>query len=195
MPMKVTFELSDQDLEYFRTALAEVKVRAANVSSEELISRATSTLDELPTDAPEFVLERTTKLRSMIEMVNDKDWRLEGEDRERVVRALSYFADPKDLIPDAIPGIGFLDDAIMIELVVQELKHELEAYADFCRLREKKDVILQSAKGSGPTNREEWLEARRIQLQARMQRRRRRRSAAGRRSRDSRSHKSPLSLW
>lgn len=194
MPMKVTFELSDKDLEYFRQALAEVKVRAANVSSEELISRASSTLDELPTDAPEFVLERTTRLRSMIEMVNDTEWRLEGEDRERVVRALSYFADPKDLIPDAIPGIGFLDDAIMIELVVQELKHELEAYADFCRLRNKKDVILQSAKG-GPTNREEWLEARRIQLQARMQRRRRRRSAAGRRSHDGRSHKSPLSLW
>ncbi len=194
MPMKVTFELSDKDLEYFRQALAEVKVRAADVSSEELIARATTTLDELPTDAPEFVIERTTKLRSMIEMVNDTEWRLEGEDRERVVRALSYFADPKDLIPDAIPGIGFLDDAIMIELVVQELKHELEAYADFCRLRNKKDVILQSAKG-GPTNREEWLEARRIQLQARMQRRRRRRSAVGRRSRDSRSHKSPLSLW
>ena len=194
MPMKVTFELSDKDLEYFRQALAEVKVRAADVSSEELIARATTTLDELPTDAPEFVLERTTKLRSMIEMVNDTEWRLEGEDRERVVRALSYFADPKDLIPDAIPGIGFLDDAIMIELVVQELKHELEAYADFCRLRNKKDVILQSAKG-GPTNREDWLEARRIQLQARMQRRRRRRSAVGRRSRDSRSHKSPLSLW
>jgi uncharacterized membrane protein YkvA (DUF1232 family) len=194
MPLKVTFELSDHDLDYFRQALADVKVRAANVSSDELIERAAETLNELPTDAPEFVLERTKKLSSMIDMVNDKEWRLEGEDRERVVRALSYFADPKDLIPDAIPGIGFLDDAIMIELVVQELTHELEAYADFCKMRDKKDVILQSRSG-GPTDREEWLEARRIQLQSRMQRRRRRRNSSGRSSRQSGPRKSPLSLW
>jgi uncharacterized membrane protein YkvA (DUF1232 family) len=191
--MKVTFELSDQDLDYFRKELSDVKHRAANLTSDELISRAASTLNELPTDAPEFVLQRTAKLRSMIGMVNDIEWRLEGEDRERVVRALSYFADPKDLIPDAIPGIGFLDDAIMIELVVQELEHELDAYADFCRFREKKDVILKSTTG-GPTNREEWLEARRAQLQARMQRRRRRRSSAAH-SRQRRPSKSPLSLW
>lgn len=193
MPLKVTFELSDDDLQYFRKVLAEVTSRAAQVSSEELIARAGSTLDRLPTDAPKFVLERTIKLRAMVDMVNDAEWRLEGEDRERVVRALSYFADPKDLIPDAIPGIGYLDDAIMIELVVRELEHELEAYADFCRLRDKKDRVLRSDK-VGPTNRKEWLEARRVQLQARMKRRLRRRNAASR-SRQARSRKSPLSLW
>ena len=193
MPMQVTFELSDQDLDYFRGILAEVKARSASESSDELISRASATLAELPTEAPEFVIERTNKLRSMIEMVNDKEWRLEGDDRDRVVRALAYFADPKDLIPDSVPGIGFLDDAIMIELVVQDLVHEIEAYTDFCRMREKKDLILKTG-SDGPTNREEWLEARRVQLQQRMQRRRRRRFAADR-SRQSRTRKSPLSLW
>ena len=193
VPLKVTFELSDQDLDYFRGILAQVKSRSDSESSDELVARATASLAELPTEAPAFVIERTEKLRSMIEMVNDKEWRLEGDDRERVVRALAYFADPKDLIPDAVPGIGFLDDAIMIELVVQELEHEIEAYSDFCRMREKKDLILKTGE-SGPTNREEWLEARRVQLQGRMQRRRRRRSSSDR-TRRSRSRKSPLSLW
>ena len=193
MPLKVTFELSDQDLDYFRGILAEVKSRSGSESSDDLIARANASLSELPTEAPEFVIERTNKLRSMIEMVNDKEWRLEGDDRERVVRALAYFADPKDLIPDAVPGIGFLDDAIMIELVVQELKHEIDAYTDFCRMRDKKDLILKSDEG-GPTDREEWLEARRVQLQQRMQRRRRRRSSSDR-SRRSSTRKSPLSLW
>lgn len=192
MPLKVTFELSDQDLKYFKKALAEVKTRAASVSSDKLIALASDALEDLPTDAPEFVIERTNKLRAMIDMVNDEEWCLEGKDRERVVRALSYFADPKDLIPDAIPGIGFLDDAIMIELVVQELKHEIEAYEDFCRMREKKDAILKS-KSSGPTSRDEWLEARRVQLQDRMRRRRRRRSGGDRSGGGGR--KSPLSLW
>ena len=192
MPLKVTFELSDRDLKYFKKALAEVKTRAASVSSDELIALASDALEDLPTDAPEFVIERTNKLRAMIDMVNDEEWRLQGQDRKRVVRALSYFADPKDLIPDAIPGIGFLDDAIMIELVVQELKHELEAYEDFCRMRQKKDAILKS-KGSGPTSRDEWLEARRVQLQDRMRRRRRHRPGRGRSGGSGR--KSPIALW
>jgi uncharacterized membrane protein YkvA (DUF1232 family) len=193
MPLKVTFELSDKDLKYFRKALSEVKTRTSSIPTEKLINLATDALDELPVDAPEFVIERTDKLRAMIQMVNDDEWRLTGKDRERVVRALSYFADPKDLIPDAIPGIGFLDDAIMIELVVQELKHEIEAYTDFCRLREKKDLILKSA-ASGPTSREEWLAARRTQLQSRM-RRRRRRGASSRRSSGGTKSKSPMALW
>ncbi len=195
MPMKVTFELSDRDLKYFRKTLAEANSRSSRIPTDELIANAAETLEELPTDAPEFVLERTEKLRSMIEMVQDQEWRLEGKDRERVVRALSYFADPKDLIPDAVPGIGYLDDAIMIELVVRELKHEIEAYADFCQLREKKDLILKKSRDADtPTNREEWLEARRMQLQQRMHRRRRRRSAASKGARVRRT-KSPLSLW
>lgn len=195
MPMKVTFELSDRDLKYFRKTLKEAHQRSAKIKAEKLIANAAQTLAELPTDAPEFVLERTEKLRSMIEMVQDEEWRLEGKDRERVVRALSYFADPTDLIPDAVPGIGYLDDAIMIELVVRELKHEIDAYADFCRLRKQKDSILRKAGGdAGPTHRDEWLDARRRQLQDRMRRRRRRRPT-GRSGSGTRRTKSPLSLW
>jgi uncharacterized membrane protein YkvA (DUF1232 family) len=193
--MKVTFELSDRDLEYFRKTLKEANSRGSKISADKLIDEAAHHLDQLPKDAPEFVLERAQKLHSLIEMVKDEEWHLEGKDRERVVRALSYFADPKDLIPDTVPGIGYLDDAIMIELVGRELKHEIEAYADFCRLREKKDAILRKAGASaGPTHREEWLEARRVQLQDRMHRRQRRRSAS-RRSSSSKKTKSPLSLW
>ena len=48
--------------------------------------------------------------------------RLAGAHRRRVLEALAYFADPSDLVPDQIPGLGLLDDAIMVELVAQELR-------------------------------------------------------------------------
>ena len=31
---------------------------------------------------------------------------------ESILGALVYFCDPEDLIPDNIPGLGYLDDAI-----------------------------------------------------------------------------------
>jgi len=95
--------------------------------------------------------------------------------------------DPDDLIPDRVPGLGYLDDAIMVELVVQELRHEIDAYDDFCafRTRQRKERSRHEVVG-------ERLEARRVALQSRM--RRRRRDERTRRRTRTRS-RSPISLW
>ena len=59
----------------------------------------------------------------------------------------------------------------MIELVVRELKHELEAYVDFSDYRAR----MRAEKGrTGGVSRENWLEERRNELQDRMRRRRKR---------------------
>ena len=139
--------------------------------------------DVRSSEVPEFVLERVATLELLIEMLRDEQWRLAGKDRERILDALAYFVDPDDLIPDRVPGIGYLDDAIMIELVARELKHEIEAYEDFCAYRRKR------RKPAG----EAALEARREALQARMRRRRRRARAARRAG--GRASRPPLRLW
>jgi len=98
----------------------------------------------------------------MIRMLTDIHWRLPHDDATRVLNALAYFTEPEDLIPDHIPGLGFLDDAIMIELVVRELKHEIEAYHDFCAYRDDRNSA----------SRDEWVNKRREELQSRMRDRR-----------------------
>ncbi len=108
----------------------------------------------------------------MIGMLSDIEWRLPHQEAKRVLNALAYFAEPEDLIPDHIPGLGFLDDAIMIELVVRELRHEIEAYEDFCEYRQR----LRDRGDKTPASRAGWLETRRKELQARMRRRRKRNS-------------------
>jgi uncharacterized membrane protein YkvA (DUF1232 family) len=154
--------------------ISEAGARLDGSNGDLIIEEAAKTLGELPESAPEFVRERAAKLALLIEMLNDSEWSLEGEDRARVVRLLAYFAETDDLIPDNIPTLGYLDDAIMVELVVRELRDELEAYDDFCRFRERRPELLKQG-SEGATDREGWLGTRREQLQSRMRRRYRRR--------------------
>jgi uncharacterized membrane protein YkvA (DUF1232 family) len=182
--MKISFELSDKDLRYFRQVLQKVR-KGRNAENEDVVlGEARSLLVEVKnTDAPQFVRSRIAQLSKLILMIEDKDWRLEGADRKRVLNALAYFADPDDLIPDRVPGLGYLDDAIMVELVVQDLKHEIEAFDAFVEFRKLK----KKEKSASP----DGLEKRRDALQGRMRRRRR-----GDRVRHARQKgRSPISLW
>ena len=111
----------------------------------------------------------------MIRILDDAEWRIEGRHRTRVLDVLAYFAEPADLIPDQIPGGGFLDDAIMVELVVRELRPELDAYADFCRYRDE-----QGARGHLSADaRRKRLECRRRAMFARTDARCERRERQG----------------
>jgi uncharacterized membrane protein YkvA (DUF1232 family) len=181
--MRIEFELSDRDIEYFRTRLAKAHDQRGKHGEAHVIDGAEKLIaDAIATNPPDFVTERIEQLRPFIAMLRDKEWRLEGEDRDRVLDALAYFVEPDDLIPDKIPGIGYLDDAIMIDLVTQSLLPELEAYEDFCAFRETE------AKGDTAA-----LEREREELQSFM-RRSRRRGRASRRGGGG-SRRSPISLF
>lgn len=171
MPLTISFQLSDRDLAYFADRMQGAKEKAGEKNPQEVIAGARRLVEELrKSEAPDFVRERVEKLDLLARMLDDSEWRLEGEDQARVLRAMAYVADPHDLIPDQIPGLGFLDDAIMVELVCRELRHELDAYSDFCQFRTEEEK--RRGKGGDPATREQWLSTRRTQLHERMRRRR-----------------------
>jgi uncharacterized membrane protein YkvA (DUF1232 family) len=180
--MRIVLDLSDKDLRYFRDALKRVREGDRAADEALVIEQSRKLITEaIASEPPEFVRFRVAKLELLIRMLEDEEWRLTGEDRARVHNALAYFVDPDDLIPDRVPGLGYLDDAIMVELLVQDLRHEIEAYEHFCQFRKEHRPPPDA------------LEKRRKSLQARM-RRRRRRDRDKLRSRGSRT-RSPLSLW
>lgn len=173
MPMSISFELSDQDLEHFLAAQRSAIEAAGSKSPEDVIEACVTLLaDAQKTPVPDFIGQRLAKLDNLIAMLRDEGWKLDEDDRQRVMAALVYFADPSDVIPDSVPVLGYLDDAIMIELCVRELKHELEAYEDFCDYRE----MEARRRGENPSavGQADWLEARREELQTRMRNRRER---------------------
>ncbi len=171
--LRINFELGPKDIQYFRNRLAKArKNRALRDDDRVILAAEALAVKALESDPPTFVVSRMLTLQNMVAMLKDRDWNLENDDRDRVLEVLAYFADPNDIIPDELPGIGFLDDTIMVDLASIDLAPELEAYADFCDNRD--DLAAQEADARP-------LKVARDELQSRMRRRRRRRSggAAG----------------
>ena len=181
MPLDITFTLSDSDLDHFQSIVDKAKSamesdeNAANIetAARQLINDAQST------DLPGFIDDRLSKLQVVIDMVGDEEWQLSEEERRRVLGALVYFCDPEDMIPDHIPGLGFLDDAIYVELVIRELKAEIDSYEEFVEFRAAEEK-RRAERGDDPkVGREEWLSDKRAALHARMRKRRRSGSPGG----------------
>ena len=45
--------------------------------------------------------------------------------RKRILFAISYFCDENDDIPDVVPEIGYLDDAIVAKWVIESISKDL----------------------------------------------------------------------
>lgn len=185
--MRISFELSDSDLEHFKAIMTKARESARNKDMRSIVDAASKLMVKVnASETSDFIRDRMNTLETLIGMAVDQSWGLVDEDRKRVVEALAYFSEADDLIPDDIPGLGFLDDAIMIEIVSRELKHEIQAYRDFVVFRAAEKARL--GEDADAVERTDWLETRRKQLHSRMRRRRKRGGDGGR-------SRSPFSLF
>jgi uncharacterized membrane protein YkvA (DUF1232 family) len=131
-PIKIALTIGDEDLEHFRGHMREARAAAEESGSEAVVAAAEELLEKVRSfDPPEFVRERLGKVATLIAMVKDEHWAIPEDVRTRVLGALAYFIQPQDMIPDNIPVLGYVDDAIMIELLVRELRHDIAAYEEF----------------------------------------------------------------
>jgi uncharacterized membrane protein YkvA (DUF1232 family) len=161
--LRISFDLDDDDLKHLRRLMRHS--RAAQPDPEAVIAAARALIARVrQVDPPAFMRERLEKLEYLTGMVEDSDWPLPAGEREQILTSLGYLINSEDLIPDSLPGLGFLDDAILIELVVRELHHEIAAYEEFCAFR-------KSRHDDEAVTRQNWLEAKRKMLQERMRRR------------------------
>lgn len=177
MSLEISFTLSEKDLDYFRGVMTMAQSRAVQASEAELVEKANALLRKVDDDAraPHFVRERLVHLQSLISMLHDDDWPLADEERTDVISALAYFGYPADIIDDNVPVLGLLDDAIMIELVVREMRNEIDAYEAFCRYRSTQEPLQ-----GRDISRDDWLQAKRRELTERLRERRERRLRSGR---------------
>lgn len=175
MALTVTLEFSDDELDYFRSQLRRIRATNGQRAPGEITAAASAAVARLraSTSSP-FVLRRIDRVDRLIAMLEDLEWQLPEPERRRVLDGLSYVADAHDLVPDSVPVLGLADDAIVLELLLRELQHEVDGYEEFDAYRRDQVAVRDKPGVHRPVSREDWLEARREALHARIRERRER---------------------
>jgi uncharacterized membrane protein YkvA (DUF1232 family) len=135
--LKVTFTLGERDVAFLRRLIRHAGARVKGQDPAAIVVAAADLARRVRrAGPPQYVLERVEKLEKIVALAQDKDWTLPPKKRAQVITALGYFAAPHDLIPDRVPGLGYLDDAIMIELVWEDFRHELRGYEEYRKYKQ-----------------------------------------------------------
>lgn len=93
-------------------------------------------------------------------MAADRAWAAANEVVECARLVVDYANDSQDLIPDWLPRIGRLDDAIVVEAAWPTLGREAAGYRDFVRLRALEARLRGCEPEELPFDRDAWQAAR-----------------------------------
>jgi uncharacterized membrane protein YkvA (DUF1232 family) len=134
---KISFSLDEGDIAYFRKLFRNARKQVEEQDVGQVLASVQALIDKVrgAKRVPRFVQESVAVLEDLKQMLEDPDYELPKGPRTEVLAALSYFVNPEDLIPDQVPGLGFLDDAIMMKMLENEFRHELWGYRQFRKFR------------------------------------------------------------
>ena len=175
MSIQIAFEIPDADLARFAAMANRFKSRMPTDMDPRTLARLVRAKLEGAREGgevPDFIMDRIQRLDMLADMVEDVEWGLDGDELIRVQGALFYFAEPSDVIPDRVPVLGFLDDALMVELTLRDFEPELTAYQKFCGFRIAERQRREQRGLTTDVTKEDWLADQRALLHHQMRERR-----------------------
>ena len=109
----------------------------------------------------EFELKSSSNIESLItnvnlllELLRDEDFPLTESSQKWLVFGLNYLISDFDIIPDGIPGIGYIDDALVISWVKGLLEKDIKRFSFYKKIKELSDksgLIKEMLQGDGHT--------------------------------------------
>ena len=116
------FQLTEEDKDQYRKLIDKIDLD----SSDDIISMLSPKLDRLVAsdglnDIEIDLIKNVSVLVSIYKTYPD----LTDSIRKRILFAISYFCDEDDDIPDIVPDIGYLDDAVIANWVIESISKDL----------------------------------------------------------------------
>jgi len=103
-------------------------------------------------------------LRALRMMSGEPDWGLDADKQQRIALIAGYAANHGRLVPESVPVIGGLDEAVLVELAWPSLRFELGDYLDFRRLRTEEAALQGRRPHAIAYSREQWLQSQYAEL-------------------------------
>ncbi len=106
------------------------KIRSLDVDS--FLNDAKRRIDEIKENPTHFALTTVLQLKLAYDMFDcylKKQCSLPWKTVVAIFSVLLYLINPFDIIPDFIPGIGYLDDAVAIGVALKLIRDDLRDFA------------------------------------------------------------------
>ncbi len=157
MSIDIPLSLNPQTLAPFRAAW-----QSASGVLDGAADAAREALDHIDlARIPDGVRPHIAQVGEIADLLSDPAWQTDDATREGLSRALRYFVDTDDLIPDADPNFGLLDDAIVIELALSVHGREWLAWQEFSAFRRGHPELSGIDRALWASRRREWAQRRR----------------------------------
>ena len=122
MNISKIFQLSEEDKAEYNLLIDKIDLNDASKIIDMLNSKldtmtTSKSLNSIETDLIKYV----SVLLNIYQTYPD----LTDSIKRRILFALSYFCDSNDDIPDVVPEIGYLDDAVVARWVIESIGREL----------------------------------------------------------------------
>lgn len=154
------YELQPSGLLRFNTALAAISPESPCLSLDQVATAAQRALDRYPDGGtPVFVSSRMASLARLEALAADAGWNASDALRAELAVLQDYLAASDDLIPDHLPVVGRVDDAVLVDVALQRTREELADFEDFCRFRRVAAECSGLEADALGLSREQWLEA------------------------------------
>mgnify|MGYP001193538928 FL=1 len=122
MNISKIFELTDEDKVKYQLMIDKIDLS----KSSEIINTLNSKLDNL-IDLKKLNSIETDLIKNVSVLLNIYQTYPDLTDsiKRRIIFAISYFCNSDDDIPDIVPEIGYLDDAVVARWVIESIGKEL----------------------------------------------------------------------
>jgi len=153
-------------LQHFNDLIAQIDLGRQPLQRDQVASAARELIDQPRNGlAPHCIRQRMRRAGALDMMMTDPEWEALAVAQVAAAIVVDYLRGSFNLIPNAVPVVGRLDDAVMVESAWPVTAEEVRNFLDFCRLRRIEAELRGEHRLHFGFTRDQWVLARQAEAE------------------------------